>query len=201
MMKMTALSLALLVALPLSGQAQKGPSEEEVRFYESIIATRDEGLAVCRTLAETVKANIQLYLSIDKKSAHPDDRAVTRTGGELLMEAFSLARGVCDAFALLDNDRAADIAKKDFPRFKKEKMPTDTRSFHINVFKLGLMEVNEAVGWWNRNMVAMNGEAGKKPQALVIKELLTATLRDAPEMRKKLDAIKKKYPVLMEDRP
>lgn len=194
-------ALMSCAVLPLFAQAQKGPGEEEVRFYESIIATRDEGLAVCRTLAETVKANIQLYLSIDKKSAHPDDRAVTRTGGELLMEAFSLARGVCDAFALLDNDRAADIAKKDFPRFKKEKMPTDTRSFHINVFKLGLMEVNDAVGWWNRNMVEMNEGMKKKPQALVIKELLTATLRDAPEMRKRLDAIKKKYPVLMEDRP
>ncbi|HNT26746.1 MAG TPA: hypothetical protein PKH10_01080 [bacterium] len=201
MRTMVLLFVLCAVLLPLSGQTQKGPGEEEIRFYESIIATRDEGLAVCRTLAQTVKANIELYASIDKKSAHPDDRAVTRAGGELVMEAFTLAKGVCDAFAILDDDRAADIAKKDFPRFKKEKMPTDTRSFRINVIKLGLMEVHDAVGWWNRNMVEMNEGMKKKPQALVIKELLTATLRDAPEMRKRLDAIKKKYPVLTEERP
>ncbi|HOW52325.1 MAG TPA: hypothetical protein PLV42_09820, partial [bacterium] len=64
-MKTTALILLSLAALPLFGQAQ-APSAAEVKFYDSIIATRDEGLAVCRTVAQTAKSNIDLYAAIEK---------------------------------------------------------------------------------------------------------------------------------------
>lgn len=193
-MRKTAFFLLLLAALPLFGQAQKGPSAAEVKFYESVIATRDEGLAVCRTVAQTAKSNIDLYAAIEKKATHPDDRAVTQAGTALVAEAFGMVKDICEAFSLLDDNKVADITKKEFPRFQKEKMPTDTRSFYINLFKLELMEVSDALAWWNRTMVAMNNGMKNKSQGALIKELLVQTLKDAPEMRKRLDAIKKRYP-------
>ncbi len=199
-MRTTPLLILVILFEASFAQAQNAPrpSEAEIRFYEQVIATRDEARKMCAEMAVMVKSNLDLYAALDKKVSHPDDKAAVEIARTRLNEANTLAAPICEAFALLDDDRAADITKKDFPRFQKEKMPTDTRSFYINLYKLALLDLYDTILWWNRHMGAMNESAKKKPQPLVIKELLTGIVQDAAEMKRRLDAIKERYPILAE---
>jgi len=171
------------------------PSEAEVRFYEQVIATRDEARTICIEIAAMVRSNLDLYTTLDKKVHHPDDKKAVALGIRYLNEASAIAAPICEAFNLLDDDRAADITKKDFPRFQKERMPTDTRSFYINLYKLALFDLRDTILWWNRAMETMRREMKKKPRELVIKELLTAIIQDAEIMRMRLETIRRRYPL------
>ncbi len=199
-MRMTPLLvLAMLFdALLADAQTTGRPSEAEIRFYERVIATRDEARKICAETVLIMKSNLDLYTALDKKVSHPDDKAAVDIAKMRMNEASVLAVPICEAFSLLDDDRAAEITKKDFPRFQKEKMPADTRSFYINLYKLALLDIHDALLWWNRHMIAMNESAKKKPQPLVIKELLTGIVQDAAEMKRRLDLIKDRYPILSE---
>ncbi len=196
---MTAFLISLFVAVSgKNAQMPAQPSEAEIRFYEQVIATRDEARKICADVALIVKSTLDLYAVLDKKVAHPDDKAAIAIARIRLNDASTLTAPICEAFALLDDNRAAEITRKDFPRFQKEKMPTDTRSFYINIYKLALLELYDTLLWWNRHMITMNESAQKKPQPLVIKELLTGIAQDAAEMKRRLETVRKRYPVLPE---